>query len=149
MKLVIASDHGGFDLKKDIVRFLAKRGLEVVDLGTHDTESVDYPDYAEKVGTLVSGGQADAGILICGTGIGMSIMANKFKGVRAAVVHDLHTAKMAKEHNNANVLCLGGRLSKSEEAREMVRLWLDTTFEGGRHTKRLEKIERIEKKNCP
>ncbi len=147
MKIAIASDHGGFTLKKALINFLSQRGLETLDLGTNGTESVDYPDYAIKVASLVSQGQADAGLLVCGTGIGMCITANKFKGVRAAVVSDIYSAKMAKEHNNANILCIGGRISKPSQAEELVRMWLETPFEGGRHQRRLEKIQEIENKN--
>lgn len=147
MKVAIASDHGGFELKKALVDFLRQRDLEVVDLGPNGTESVDYPDYAVKVAEMVSAGAAAAGILMCGTGIGMSIVANKFKNVRAAVVTDDYTARMSKEHNNANVLCLGGRVQQPKLAIELVRIWLETPYEGGRHQRRLEKIAEIEKKN--
>ncbi len=146
MKLAIASDHGGYDLKREIIQFLEKNKINVTDLGNQSGESVDYPDYAEKVASLVSQGQVDAGILVCGTGIGMSIAANKFKGVRAAVVSDIYSAQMTKAHNNANVLCLGGRVSNPEEARELVRIWMETPYEGGRHEKRLQMIRRIEEK---
>lgn len=153
MKIALASDHGGYELKKRVIEFLKRRGLSVVDLGNQGSESVDYPDYALKVAEQVSKREADAGLLMCGTGVGMCIAANKFKGVRAAVVSEAYSAKMAKEHNNANILCLGGRVldSDSEEgavrAEEIVAAWLDATYEGGRHQRRLDKIEEIEKKN--
>ena len=142
---IIASDHGGFELKEAIKRYLQERGIEVNDSGTLNNESVDYPDYGEKVGRAVSRGEAEKGILICGTGIGMSIVANKFPGVRAALVSDEFTARMSKEHNNANVLVMGGRTHSPEQACRMVATWLDAEFEGGRHLKRLDKITRLER----
>lgn len=145
MKIVIASDHGGVDLKEAIRDFLQGRGIEVQDLGTENNESVDYPDFGEKVARLVSSGKVENGVLVCGTGIGMSIVANKFPRVRAALVTDEYTARMSKEHNNANILVLGGRVISPEQACRMVEVWLDSVFEGGRHNKRLEKIARIER----
>ncbi len=142
---IIASDHGGFELKEAIKRYLQARGIEVNDSGTLNNDSVDYPDYGEKVGRAVSQGEAEKGILICGTGIGMSIVANKFPGVRAALVSDEFTARMSKEHNNANVLVMGGRTQSPEQACRMVAAWLDAEFEGGRHQKRLDKIARLER----
>lgn len=147
MKLAIASDHGGFDLKQEIIKFLKEKKIEILDLGNHGTDSVDYPDYAIKVAEMVSSGQADVGVLMCGTGIGMSIVANKFKNVRAALVTDDYTARMSREHNDSNVLCLGGRIQKPEVAKALVQVWLETQFEGGRHGRRLSKIAEIEKKN--
>lgn len=147
MKLAIASDHGAIDLKTELISFLKSKKIEVQDLGTTDESAVDYPDYAAQVSGLVSRGDVDGGILACGTGIGMSIVANKFKNVRAAVVTDEFTAKMSKGHNNANILCLGGRVKKPEEAKRLVEIWLSTPFEGGRHQRRLEKISEIERKN--
>lgn len=147
MKLAIASDHGGFSLKQSLLSFLKNRKIEVLDLGNDGTDSVDYPDYAVKVAQMVSGGKIDAGLLMCGTGIGMCITANKFKGVRAAVVSDPDSARMAKEHNNANILCLGGRVSEPQKAEEIIRSWLEAAYEGGRHDKRLGKIQEIEKRN--
>jgi len=143
--LVIASDHGGIELKEAIKGALTSRGLSLQDLGTISTESVDYPDFGEKVARAVSSGSAERGILICGTGIGMSIVANKFPGVRAALVTDEFTAQMSREHNDANILVLGGRVLDSEEASRLVAIWLDTRFEGGRHQRRLDKIAEIEK----
>jgi ribose 5-phosphate isomerase B len=147
MKLAVASDHGGFSLKESILQSLKQKKIEILDLGNHGTESVDYPDYAIKVAEMVSEGKADAGLLMCGTGIGMCIVANKFKNVRAAVVSDPYSAKMAKEHNNANILCVGGRVVDPQKAEEIVRAWLEAKFEGGRHDRRLDKIREIEKKN--
>lgn len=147
MKLAVASDHGGFSLKEEIVKSLKNQKIEILDLGNHGTESVDYPDYALKVAEMVSDGKVDGGLLMCGTGIGMCIVANKFKNVRAAVVSDPYSAKMAKEHNNANILCIGGRVVDPKKAEEIVRAWLDAKFEGGRHDRRLDKIREIEKKN--
>ena len=147
MKLAIASDHGAFELKQEIIGLLKKRGIEVQDLGTTSGDSVDYPDYAARVAGLVSEGKVEGGILACGTWIGMSIVANKFKNVRAAVVTDEYTARMSREHNNANILCLGGRVRKPAEALKLLQIWLDTQYEGGRHDRRLAKIAEIEKKN--
>lgn len=141
---MIAADHGGVELKDDIVRMLAAQGVDCEDLGTRGTESVDYPDYAAQVADRVSRGEAARGILVCGTGIGMAIAANKFAGVRAALVHDTYTAKMSREHNDANVLVLGGRVTAPVLAEEIVRTWLATPFEGGRHARRVEKIGKIE-----
>ncbi|MDX9710422.1 MAG: ribose 5-phosphate isomerase B [Trichloromonas sp.] len=144
MMMVIASDHGGLELKEAIKKCLVARGLSVRDFGTDNGDSVDYPDFGEKVARAVSSGEAERGILICGTGIGMSIVANKFPGVRAALVNDPFTARMAKEHNNANVLVLGGRVITPEVACRLVEIWLDSEFEGDRHQRRLDKISRIE-----
>lgn len=142
--MLIASDHGGLELKQVLVDFLRARNVEVEDLGVHVGDSVDYPDYAALVAEPISRGNADKGILVCGTGIGMSIAANKYPGVRAALVHDEFTAQMAREHNNANILVLGGRVLKPETACRMVALWLDGQFEGGRHQNRLNKIIHLE-----
>jgi ribose 5-phosphate isomerase B len=143
--IVIGSDHGGIALKEAVREFLTQRNLEVHDVGTNNLESVDYPDFGEKVAGMVSRGEAELGVLICGTGIGMSIVANKFPGVRAALTTDEFMARMAKEHNNANVIVLGGRVITEDLAIKMVAAWLDGTYEGGRHQKRLDKIARIEK----
>lgn len=143
--LVIASDHGGIELKEAVKQVLSGRGLGTDDLGTISPESVDYPDFGERVARAVSSGEAKRGILICGTGIGMSIVANKFPGVRAALVTDAFTAQMSREHNDANVLVLGGRVLDVQEACRLVEIWLDTPFEGGRHQRRLDKIAEIEK----
>ena len=142
--VVIGSDHGGLELKASVSEALRQRGLDVVDLGTDNDDSVDYPDFAEKVAGSVSRGEAACGILVCGTGIGMSIVANKFPGVRAALVTDEYMARMAKEHNNANILVLGGRVLEAMSAARIVAVWLDAVFEGGRHQRRLDKIAQLE-----
>lgn len=142
--LLIASDHGGLELKEAVQKFLEERHVAVRDLGTSNNDSVDYPDFGEKVARAISRGQVEKGILICGTGIGMSIVANKFPGVRAALISDEFTARMSKEHNNANIVVMGGRVLSPEKARAMVAAWLDGEFEGGRHQRRLEKIAAIE-----
>lgn len=142
--LAIGSDHGGLELKSVLIEALRQRGLDLRDMGTDGAESVDYPDFAEKVAGAVSRGEAACGVLVCGTGIGMSIVANKFPGVRAALVTDEYMARMAKEHNNANVLVLGGRVLDAAAASRIVGIWLDTAYEGGRHQRRLDKIAEIE-----
>jgi ribose 5-phosphate isomerase B len=142
--IIIASDHGGLELKERIKSYLAERGITVRDLGTDNGDSVDYPDFGEKVGRAVSRREADQGILVCGTGIGMSIVANKFPGVRAALIWDEFTARMSKEHNNANIVVLGGRVQDGDQACSMIGTWLDAAFEGGRHQNRLDKITQIE-----
>ena len=144
--IVIGSDHGGLALKTALAIYLKQRGLEVTDAGTDDETSVDYPDFGQIVAEFVVSGSAELGILICGTGIGMSIVANKIPGIRAALVTDLFMARMAKEHNNANVLVLGGRVLDAQKACDLVGAWLDARFEGGRHQKRLDKITALEKK---
>lgn len=146
--LLIASDHGGLELKQIVVAYLEQRGVELKDLGVHADDSVDYPDYAALVAEPISKQQADQGILICGTGIGMSIAANKFPGVRAALAHDEFTAQMAREHNNANILVLGGRVLDPELACRMVSIWFEGAYEGGRHQNRLDKIIQLEQA-CP
>ena len=140
----IASDHGGLGLKEAVKKFLQDLGIECRDYGTFNNDSVDYPDFGEKVAREVSEGAVEKGILICGTGIGMSIVANKFPGVRAALINDEFTARMSKEHNDANIIVLGGRVLTPEKACRMVDIWLTTGFEGGRHQKRLDKIKQIE-----
>jgi ribose 5-phosphate isomerase B len=142
--MVIASDHGGLELKEQITSLLQERGLACEDLGTTNGDSVDYPDFGVQVARRVSTGSADKGILVCGTGIGMSIVANKFPKVRAALATDVFMATMAKEHNNANILVLGGRVLQADVARQMVNAWLDTEFAGGRHQARLDKISALE-----
>ncbi len=145
MKIAIASDHGGCELKEKIVELLKEKGLEVIDYGVDNPESVDYPDYGIKVANAVSKGIAERGILSCGTGIGMSIVANKFPNVRAALCYDMFTARMSRLHNDANILVLGGRVLDKEIALLMVDAWLRTDFEGGRHQRRLDKISELEK----
>lgn len=144
MKIAVGSDHAGFGLKEIIRDFLRQWGLQVEDLGTRSTDSVDYPDYAEKVGGMVRDGQADRGILVCGTGLGMCIAANKIEGIRAIQATDSEMARISRQHNDSNVLCLAGRFTAPEVARGIVKAWLDTPFEGGRHQRRVEKITRLE-----
>lgn len=146
MLIAIASDHAGIRLKKIIKELLEKMSVKHDDYGTDSSESVDYPDFAEKISREVLRGKVDRGILICGTGIGMSIVANKFPGIRAALCNDLFTAKMSRMHNDANVLVIGGRIVGDDLAKEIVKIWLDTEFEGGRHMCRLEKIKNIEER---
>ena len=148
MKIALGCDHGGFVLRNPVISLLQERGIELLDLGTTNEDSVDYPDFGEQVGRAVADGRADAGIVICGTGIGISIAANKVAGIRAALVTDPAMAKLAKEHNNANVLALGGRLLDADKARACVVAWLDASFEGGRHQRRLDKISGIETNGC-
>jgi ribose 5-phosphate isomerase B len=145
MKLAIGCDHGGFELKEEILKFIKTvANIEVSDLGPAGKESVDYPDYGKKVSEAVSKGSMDRGILICGTGIGMSIVANRYPKVRAALCHDHFTAQMSRLHNDANVLVMGERVIGKGVALEIVKTWLETEFEGGRHRKRLDKIQEIE-----
>jgi ribose 5-phosphate isomerase B len=144
--IVIGSDHGGLGMKDALKSYLERRSITVSDAGTDTDASVDYPDFGLKVAETVRSGAAEAGILICGTGIGMSIAANKVPGIRAALVTDVFMARMAKEHNNANVLVLGGRVLDEQKACDLVGAWLDATFEGGRHQGRLDKIAEIENK---
>jgi ribose 5-phosphate isomerase B len=144
MKIAIGSDHRGFDVKRRIISILKQLGHEALDMGTQGRESVDYPDFAFAVATAVGEGKVDRGILICGTGIGMCIAANKVPRVRAAPCHDSITAEMSRRHNDANVLCLSADLLGEELIDRMVRIWLDTEFESGRHARRVEKITRFE-----
>jgi len=144
--IIIGSDHGGLAHKTALESYLKRRGFTVTDAGTNSDASVDYPDFGQKVAEAVIAGDAELGILICGTGIGMSIAANKVPGIRAALVTDVFMARMAKEHNNANVLVLGGRVLDEQKACDLVGAWLDATFEGGRHQARLDKITALEKK---
>jgi ribose 5-phosphate isomerase B len=144
MKIAIGSDHRGFDVKRRLVSLLQRLGHDVVDIGPTRSESVDYPDFAFEVAESVRDGRVDRGILICGTGIGMCIAANKVPGVRAAPCHDSITAEMSRRHNNSNVLCLSADLLGGELLDRMVRIWLETEFEGGRHARRVDKISRFE-----
>lgn len=149
MKIVIASDHRGYSIKGKILALIAELGHEASDLGTDSAESVDYPDFAVKVARAISEKTADRGILICGTGMGMCITANKFPGVRACTCHDDLTAEMSRRHNDANVLCLSADLLGDRLVNRMVELWLKTEFEAGRHARRVEKISRIETEPKP
>ena len=144
MKLAIGADHGGLEMKEFLKKYLESRGVEVADMGCYSPESVDYPDIALEVARQVTTGGAEKGILVCGTGIGIAISANKVPGIRAALCHDHFTARMAAAHNNANILCLGGRTTGPEIAREMEDVWLDTSFEGGRHERRVAKMHAVE-----
>ena len=145
MKVALGSDHGGFSVKQALAEALREQGHDVVDFGTDGEDSTDYPDFGAKVAAVVSKGEVDRGVLVCGTGIGMSIVANKFRHVRAALVTDVYMARMAAEHNNANLLVMGARNGTVEKAREMLETWLQTPFEGGRHQRRLEKIAELER----
>lgn len=144
--IAIGSDHGGYELKEAIKKHLDEKGIEYKDFGTFSEESVDYPDFALKVAEAVASGEFDKGILLCGTGVGISIAANKVPGIRAAHVSDAFSARYSKEHNNANVLCMGGRVVGPGLAAILVDEWLNAEFQGGRHQKRLDKITEIEKK---
>ena len=147
MKIAVGCDHGGIVLKDSVVKTLERLGAEVVDLGCYSTDSVDYPEYGEKVAKAVASGAADAGVIMCGTGIGISIAANKVKGIRAAVVTNTYMAKLTKNHNNANIIALGGRVISPEEAEAIVEAWYTAEYEGGRHQRRLDMISRIEDEN--
>ncbi len=144
MKIAISSDHGGNQLRQEIIQLLEERGVDYEDFGPKSDESVDYPDYAAPVSDGVATGKFDRGILICGTGIGMSIAANKVKGIRCALVHDVFSAKATREHNDANVLAMGERVIGAGLAREVAAVWLETAFEGGRHARRIEKLQALE-----
>ena len=147
LKIAISSDHGGNKLRKEIMNLLDELKISYEDFGPQTDDSVDYPDYARPVAEGVQSGKFDRGILICGTGIGISIAANKFKGIRCALVHDVFSAKATRCHNDSNVLAMGERVIGPGLAREIVATWLNTDFEGGRHTKRVDKITEIEAKN--
>lgn len=144
MKIAISSDHGGNNLRKEIMTLLEELGINYDDFGPQSSDSVDYPDYALPVAEGVASGKYDRGILICGTGIGMSIAANKVKGIRCALVHDLFSAKATRCHNNSNVLAMGERVIGPGLALDIVQTWISTDFEGGRHERRVEKIAEIE-----
>lgn len=146
MKIAVGSDHGGFLLKDEIMKHLKQNNVEFVDFGCFTTESVDYPDIGQAVGEAVARGEYDRGIICCGTGIGISISANKVPGVRAALCGDCFSAKVSREHNDANVLALGERVIGVELARMIVDIWLSSEFQGGRHGRRVEKIAKIEEK---
>lgn len=146
LKVAIGSDHGGFELKEEIKKYFEEQGIEYEDFGTFSTDSVDYPDIAFLVSDSVTKGENPLGILVCGTGIGMSIAANKVPGIRAALVSDVYSAKMAREHNDSNILVLGGRVTGKSLALYIVETFLATDFAGGRHSGRLQKI--TERENC-
>jgi ribose 5-phosphate isomerase B len=144
MRIALGADHAGVALKREVARFLDERGISYTDFGTNSPDSVDYPDFAATVGREVAGGAFDRGILVCGSGIGMAMAANKVPGVRAAAVTDEVAARLAREHNDANVLALGGRLTSPEAARRLVDTFLDTPFEGGRHQRRVDKMSALD-----
>ena len=144
--LVIASDHGGFALKQELMEHLRARGVEFEDIGTYTQDSCDYPVYAEKAARGVAEGKYEKGILVCGTGIGMSLAANKIRGIRCAVLSDCFSAEMCRAHNDANMIALGGRVIGGELAKRMVDLFLDTPFMGGRHARRVDLIRSLEEK---
>jgi len=146
MIIALGADHAGLELKEALKAWLIERGHQVLDFGTHSPESVDYPDYALQVAEAVAKGKAERGLLVCGTGTGMAMAANKVPGVRAAFCPDLFTARLSREHNDANVLALGGRLMGRELAAEILQTWLTTPFAGGRHQRRIEKISEIEQR---
>lgn len=146
MKIAVGSDHAGFELKSHVIKFLEKLGHKPVDCGTNSPDvSVDYPDYALIVAHKVTSKECEFGILMCGTGIGMCITANKVDGIRAAEVYDVNTTLLSRQHNNANIICLGGRTIPTTEALDYIEIWLNTKFEGGRHERRVEKIAQVEK----
>jgi len=146
-RIAVASDHGGYRLKLTISDILREKGYEIEDLGTDSPESVDYPDFAHDVAERIAAGSVKRAILICGTGIGMSITANRYRNVRAALCNDVYSAKMSRLHNDSNVLVLGGRVVGPGVAEDIVETWLETKFEGGRHTRRLKKIEQEQLRN--
>lgn len=144
MKIVIGSDHGGFDLKQVLIPYLEEKGFSVTDVGCYDTASVDYPDIAEKACSLITSGEAAWGVLICGTGIGISMAANKIRGIRCALVSNEYSAEMTKRHNNANMLALGGRVTGPDLAKNILNAYINAEFEGGRHEMRIDKITALE-----
>ena len=143
MKIAVAADHGGYKLKEKVKEHLLERGIEVEDLGTHSEESVDYPIYGKLCGEAVASGQADLGVVVCGTGIGISIAANKVHGIRCGLCTSVEMAHLTKQHNNANILALGGRTTEPELALKILDEWLDTEFEGGRHQRRVDMLDRM------
>lgn len=146
MKVAIGCDHGGIDLKETVIATLREMNIDAEDMGTHDRNSCDYPDFADKVARAVASGQCQQGVLICGTGLGMSIAANKVQGIRAALCNEVFSARMARAHNDANVLCLGARVVGSGVAQEIVRAYFSEPFEGGRHARRVEKIAALDQR---
>lgn len=147
MKVAIASDHGGIHIREEIKKLMDEMGIEYIDLGCECETSVDYPDYAIPVAEKVANGEVDRGILICGTGIGMTIAANKVKGIRCALCHDVYSARLTRQHNDSNILAMGERVIGPGLAREIAKVWLTTEFEGGRHARRVEKITQYENKH--
>ncbi len=144
-KIAVASDHAGFQVKEEVKRYLMQRGCQVIDFGTDSTESVDYPDYGRQAVESILAGKAASAVLVCGSGVGMSIVANRYPGIRAALVPEARTAEMSRKHNNANVLVLPGWKLKEPDVNEILDAWLGAEFEGGRHQRRLDKITQIER----
>lgn len=149
MRIAMGADHAGFDLKEQLAVHVRAAGHDVLDLGTHSTDRVDYPDFGAAVGRAVAGGEAEAGICVCGSGIGIAMAANKIAGIRAATVHDTTSARLAREHNDANVMCVGARLIGPEVAHDAVDAWLGASFEGGRHVGRVEKLDALGGESAP
>ena len=147
LSVALGADHAGWELKEALKSWLMEGGYQVLDFGTHSPDSVDYPDYAQQVGESVAVGKVDRGVLVCGTGIGMAMAANKVPGIRAALCGDLYTARMSREHNDANVLVLGGRLMGADMAADILHAWLATDFAGGRHARRVDKMADIERRH--
>ena len=143
-KMAIGSDHGGYELKSALIPFLEAKGIDVIDVGCDSTESVDYPIYGKKVAHLVADKEVEAGIVICGTGIGISISANRVKGARASLCHSKEYAELTRAHNDSNILALGGRFVSEIEAKEILQVWLSTEYEGGRHQRRVELIDELD-----
>lgn len=148
MKVAVASDHRGVDVKNLAIEYIRELGHEAVDMGPQTTDSVDYPDFAEKVARAVTAGEFDRGVLMCGTGIGMSISANKVPGIRAALCHDRFTAERSREHNDANVLCFGAETVTPQSLKEIIETYFNTAFGGGRHCSRVDKMAALDKKAC-
>lgn len=144
MKIILGADHGGYELKNNVAEWLKTQGHQIKDVGTFSPESVDYPDYAKIVGEEVVKGNFDKGILVCGSGVGISIAANKVKGVRAVLCHDVVMARLSREHNDTNIIAMGGRFIAKDLAYEILNVWLNTEFSGGRHARRIEKISSLE-----
>jgi len=143
--LALGADHAGFSLKQELKEWLVAEGYTVLDVGTHSTDSVDYPDFAAAASGTVIGGEAERGVLVCGSGIGMAIAANKIPGIRAAVIHDVETARLSRQHNDLNMLALAGRTTSRAQAIAIVSAWLHTAFDGGRHEQRLAKVANLER----
>ena len=141
-KIAIASDHGGFELKSELIKYYQNKGIDLQDMGTYSADSCDYPDIAEKLCQAILAGEYDTGILVCGTGIGISIAANRYKGIRAAVLYSNDVARLAREHNNANIAVFGGRTMDKEDVCRRMDIFLQTEFEGGRHQRRIDKLDR-------
>ncbi len=146
-RIAVGSDHAGFDLKEKVRRYLEDKGYEVEDHGTTSANSVDYPDYAERVGARVAAGDVDFGVVMCGTGLGVAMAANKIPGIRAAPCNDTLSAHLARSHNDANILAMGGRLIDESTAQKILDVWFSTPFEGGRHQRRVEKIAAIDERH--